>query len=116
MNAPGGIGSNWTVPRVREALLERPQFAADGVFFATCAAAADQPVASATAWRVPPEERATGYVHMVAALPAHRGRGLGRLVTLATLHHLRAHGFGEAVLDTDDFRLSAIRTYLGLGS
>jgi mycothiol synthase len=45
----------------------------------------------------------------------HRGRGLGRLVCLAVLHYLRHRGDVAAELSTDDFRLSAIRTYLGLG-
>jgi mycothiol synthase len=52
---------------------------------------------------------------MVCALDGHRGRGLGRLVTLAVLHHLRERGFRMADLSTDDFRLAAIKSYLGLG-
>jgi mycothiol synthase len=115
MSAPDGIGADWTVDKVRVSMMEQPQFAADGLFFAICDAAAELPVASATAWRVPADEYATGYVHMVGALPEHRGKGLGRLVTLATLHYFREHGFGDVILDTDDVRLPAIRTYLGLG-
>lgn len=51
----------------------------------------------------------------VAALPAHRGRGLGRLVCLAVLRHAAAMGHPGVFLMTDDHRLPAIRTYLGLG-
>jgi mycothiol synthase len=115
MESAGGIGADWTVEKVRARMMERPQFEADGLFFASDGAAGGRLVASAAAWRVPPEERATGYVHMVCALAEHRGRGLGRLVTLAVLHYLRDHGFGDALLDTDDFRIPAVRTYLGLG-
>jgi len=115
MEAPEGIGTGWTVEKVRASMMERPQFEADGLFFSTCNAEEDRPVASAAAWRVPAEERATGYVHMVAALSEHRGKGLGRLVTLATLHYMRQHGFRDVLLETDDFRGTAVRTYLGLG-
>jgi mycothiol synthase len=52
---------------------------------------------------------------MVCALSAYRGLGLGRLVTLAVLHHLQRRGFRSADLSTDDFRLAAIKMYLGLG-
>ncbi len=46
---------------------------------------------------------------------AHRGRRLGRCVSLAALRHMRQRGCQRAVLDTDDDRLPAIRTYLALG-
>jgi len=115
MEATGGIGTDWTVEKVRERLVTREQFEPDGLFFATCDALAGLPVASACAWRVLPPESAVGTVHMVCALDGHRGRGLGRLVTLAVLHRLRARGFRMADLSTDDFRLAAIKSYLGLG-
>jgi mycothiol synthase len=116
MATEGGIGREWTVEKVREQIIERPQFEATGLFFATCDAQGGRPVASACAWRrEEPDERAVGTVHMVCALPSHRGRGLGRLVTLAVLHNLRARRFRSADLSTDDFRLAAIKTYLGLG-
>jgi mycothiol synthase len=115
MESEQGIGAGWTVEKVRAAMMDRPQFEPDGLFFVTSDSEGGRPVASAAAWRVPPEERATGYVHMVCALPEHRGRGLGRLVTLATLHFMRERGFTDALLETDDWRLAAVRTYLALG-
>lgn len=115
MEATGGIGREWTVDRVRERMIERPQFEPEGMFFATCDAEQNRPVASATAWRSPVEQRVLGNVHMVCALDAHRGRGLGRLVTLAVLHYLRDRGFAMADLSTDDWRLAAVKSYLGLG-
>jgi mycothiol synthase len=57
----------------------------------------------------------TGYVHMVAVDPRHQGRGLGRALTVAVLYRFRELGMRRAVLQTDDFRLPAIRLYLGLG-
>jgi mycothiol synthase len=115
MGTEGGIGREWTVEKVQERITSRPQFEAAGLFFATCDAEGGRPVASACAWRTAPEERRLGNVHMVCALPSHRGRGLGRLVTLAVLHYLRGRGDQSADLTTDDFRLAAIKSYLGLG-
>ena len=117
METEGGIGREWTVEKVRQRLVSRPQFEAAGLFFATCDAEGERPVASACAWRGEEEEEGgeIGTVHMVCAIPSHRGRGLGRLVTLAVLHNLRRRGFASADLTTDDFRLAAIKSYLGLG-
>ena len=129
MESEGGIGREWTVEKVRERLVSQPQFEAPGLFFATSDTESGRPVASACAWRggVGGEEAAdrragqreeagdTGTVHMVCAMPSHRGRGLGRLVTLAVLHYMRRRGFASADLATDDFRLAAIKSYLGLG-
>jgi len=115
MGTQGGVGREWSVEKVRERLIDRPQFEAAGLFFVTCDAEGDRPVASACAWRSAPEEREMGNVHMVCALLSHRGRGLGRLVTLAVLHYLRARGFRSADLTTDDVRVAAIKSYLGLG-
>lgn len=56
-----------------------------------------------------------GWVHWVGADPTHVGKGLGRAVVLAVLHAAQATGKRESGLTTDDPRLAAIRTYLGLG-
>ena len=40
------------------------------------------------------------YVNVVATLPEARGRGLGRLVTLAALRDARERGAGAAVLES----------------
>jgi mycothiol synthase len=111
-----GIGTDWTAERCRERLTGRPQFEPDGLYFATSGNSPREEVAgSACAWRTNVEERETGYVHMVCVTPEHRGHGLGYWLTLATLHYFRAHGYTRAILNTDDFRLPAIQTYLRLG-
>ena len=115
MEAPEGIGRDWTVEKVRASMMEKPQFEAAGLYFVTSDAERGKPVASAAAWRNPTAGERTGYVHMVCALPGHRGRGLGRLVTLATLHYMRERGDQDVLLETDDFRAPAVKTYLGLG-
>lgn len=106
-----GIGE-WTVEKVRESLTGKPQFEPDGLFFATYEGKA---IGSACAWRLEPEERKKGYLHMVCVLPEHRGRRIGHLVTLAVLHWFRDHGFEEVWLSTDDHRIPAIKSYLRLG-
>ena len=107
-----GIGADWTAAKVAEQFSTRPQFTPDAVFFAILGG---RPVGTAAAWRIPETETRQGYVHMVCVLPEHRGKGLGYLVTLATLHWFKQHGFASVLLETDDWRLAAIRVYLQLG-
>lgn len=100
----------WTVEKTRAALLE------DRAVLATYVVAhGDTPVATASARYAPDQRPGSGYVHWVGADPAHRGRGLGALVSLRVLHHFREMGCRDAVLETDDFRLPAIKVYLALG-
>lgn len=73
------------------------------------------PVATASAWLVPRWGQGTGVLHMVGVMGCHTGRRLGRVVSLAALGQMVAEGRRRAVLQTDDHRLAAIRTYLGLG-
>jgi mycothiol synthase len=54
-------------------------------------------------------------VHYVAAAPDHAGKKLGYLASLATLYEFVRLKCKMAVLDTDDYRLPAIKTYLNLG-
>ena len=56
-----------------------------------------------------------GYLHWVAVAPRARGRGLGREAVLATVSVFADCGFEQVVLETDDDRLPAISSYLGLG-
>ncbi|MDE2847037.1 MAG: GNAT family N-acetyltransferase [Gemmatimonadota bacterium] len=107
-----GIGTDWTAEKCRKELTETEPFMADGCFFATRSGVA---VATACAYDVQPEGISAAQVHMVCATPSHRGKGLGRLVTLAVLHYMRERGYAAAFLGTDDFRVPAVKTYLGLG-
>jgi mycothiol synthase len=75
----------------------------------------DQPVATATAWESGNEDNKNWYLHMVGVLPEYSGKGLGYAVSLAVLHKIRDAGGMAACLETDDFRLPAIRIYLKLG-
>jgi len=51
----------------------------------------------------------------VGARSSERGRRLGEVVTRRVLVHFADSGLDQAVLETDDFRLPAVRTYLRLG-
>ncbi len=56
-----------------------------------------------------------GYIHMVAAKPDYRGRGLGHMLNLLAVATLKREGMETAHLTTDDWRLAAIKTYLKAG-
>ena len=56
-----------------------------------------------------------GEMGWVAADPAHRAKGLGRVVSAAVTARLLRAGYRDIYLRTDDFRLAAIKTYLRLG-
>jgi mycothiol synthase len=74
----------------------------------------ETPVATATAWFQAEFGEEVGYLHMVGAHPDYSGWGLGYAVSLAALLQMRADGKLKSVLETDDFRLPAIKTYLKL--
>lgn len=101
-----------TAQDTRNEITDRDVFAPEGLFFVTHN---DTPVGTATAWRQSVDESDIGYVHMVGVLGEHTGRKLGKWVSLAVLHYFRDNGFVCSMLDTDDFRLPAIKTYLNLG-
>lgn len=107
-----GIGKDWTAESVRSFLIDRPQFDPRNLFFVTFDG---EPVGTACAWRLDPNERRVGYLHMVCVRPEHRGHGLGYWLTVQVLHRFKELGFSSAMLRTDDFRLAAIRQYLRLG-
>ena len=72
-------------------------------------------VATASARLIPDEFPGSGYVHWVGGDPEHRGKRLGYLASLATLHEFARLGCQDTVLHTDDFRIPAIKVYLALG-
>ena len=118
MDPPGAIPvtGGWTIEAVRARHVRHPSFRPEWTFFAVDATDPQAtPLASATAWREIDAQPGHGAIHMVAALPEWRGKGLGRAVTLAALYALDARGDVVATLKTDDWRVAAIRTYLGLG-
>lgn len=87
-------------------------FLPERVLFICCKG---EPVATASAWHSPKFGMTTGQVHYVGVLPGHQGKKLGYLISLAVLHRFVEEGFNDAVLETDDFRVPAIKTYIKLG-
>ena len=73
----------------------------------------DEVVGTATAWELR-QRPGHGMLHYLAVLPEHRGKRLGQALTARVLRLLKEMGYTDAWLSTDDFRLSAIRTYLAL--
>ena len=56
-------------------------------------------------------DRDHGEVYVVGVSPATQGRGLGRLLTLAGLHHLHDRGVREVILYVESDNAPAIRIY-----
>ena len=100
----------WTSERLRRILIDAPDV--KKVFIVDFGG---RPVASASARVLPEDYPNSGYVHWVGVDPAHQGQKLGYFVTLATLHEFKRMGLHDAVLETDDPRLAAIKTYQNLG-
>lgn len=100
----------WTPEKVQEALVDAPD-----VKKILVVDAGGLPVATASARLAPDVHPGSGYVHWVAVDPAHQGQKLGYFVTLAVLHEFVQMGCNDAVLETDDHRLAAIKTYQNLG-
>jgi ribosomal protein S18 acetylase RimI-like enzyme len=57
----------------------------------------------------------TGEINWVASVDGHRGKGLGDVVTLAALQRLHELGYQSCWLETDDWRIPAIKTYFKYG-
>jgi predicted dehydrogenase/GNAT superfamily N-acetyltransferase len=76
----------------------------------------DKPVATALANHAPTDWAPQGAeVGWVAVDPAHRGKGLGYMVSAAALKRNLSAGYKNIYLLTDDFRTPALKTYLKMG-
>ena len=77
---------------------------------------ADGAVIGTASSRLLPEHfPGSGYVHWIGVAGAHRRRGVAAALLARVLDDFRERGCGAAVLETDDFRLPAIRAYLRCG-
>lgn len=61
------------------------------------------------------EHHAVGEVYVVGVVPAARGTGLGRVLTLAGIAHLHSRGLQAVMLYVDADNTAAVRLYQDLG-
>jgi mycothiol synthase len=101
---------NWTPQQVREKLIDAPDVKKTFIIEFE-----GRPVATTSVRLLPNRFPGSGYVHWVAADPEHQGQRLGYIVTLAALYEFARMGCKDAVLETEDQRLAAIKTYQNLG-
>ena len=110
LNSTGQLG-DWDVDRAGDWLTGERSAISEGTFIVTFDG---RP--AATCCTIPPtstERRAE--LGWLSVSPEHQGRGLGSQVCLAVLHFARRMGYAEIYLNTDDWRLPAVKTYLALG-
>ncbi|MGC4192014.1 MAG: GNAT family N-acetyltransferase [Thermomicrobiales bacterium] len=100
----------WSVETVRERLTQAADV--DAIYVIVFDG---RPVATASSRHDYERFPGSGYVHWVAASSEHGGRRLGPALMDCLLIDFRNRGYRDAVLETDDFRLPAIRTYLRHG-
>ena len=91
-------------------MTDKPHYTEDLCFFLLVSG---EPAATFTVIADPDTKE--GYLHMVGSKPAFRGRGLGTLMNRLSVAELKRLGMRSAYLDTDDFRIPAIRGYLRAG-
>ncbi|OPZ83290.1 MAG: Mycothiol acetyltransferase [bacterium ADurb.Bin429] len=104
--------TTWAVEDFLRIMLDDPSFLPERIIFARDPSGVPCAVAAAYRNAQYPEH---GYLHYVGCHPAHAGKRLGWAVSLACLYRFREEGCRRVVLQTDDFRLPAIKTYLRLG-
>lgn len=107
-----GLGTGgWTEEDFRKSMLEMRGILPEGIFFIVN----DKDSIVATATGVLKSNPDVGYLHMVSVHPGYRGKGLAKPVNAAVLRYLSVKGRKYITLDTDDFRIPAIKVYLSLG-
>lgn len=104
------FGEVWSVGDVRNRLINAPDVHA--VYVITWEG---RVVATASSRHVPDYQLGTGYVHWVGTHPDHARKGLATALIERVLQDFRSRGYASAILQTDDFRLPAIRAYLRYG-
>jgi mycothiol synthase len=99
-----------------EQRMAEPWFDPDGFFLAVPAdAAAGERVLGFHWTKAHDATPAYGEVYVVGVAPEARGTGLGGLLTLTGLRHLRARGLGEVILYVEADNAPAVAMYQRLG-
>ncbi len=107
--AEGLDTGNWTEQDFQTKMLDMEGLEPDGIFFVIDK---DGRIAgTATGWMKPN----FGYIHMVGMHTDYRGKGLAKALNAKAVQYLLEKGCKRIMLDTDDFRIPAIKVYLYLG-
>ena len=106
-----GLNSDKDISNFKNAISEREGVKPEKDLFFVCDETGKRVATTAAIVR----KEGIGGVHMVAALPECRGKGIGHFLIRRAVNILYARGFEEMGLTTDDFRLPAIKTYLDAG-
>ena len=104
--------AEWDESRARTVLLDHPEVLRTWLAIDK---ATGEVLGTASEAHHPDRYGERGYVHFVGAGSAARGRGVGALLMQAVMDGFVRDGRTGAVLETDDFRLPAVRLYLRLG-
>lgn len=101
---------DWDEERVHKELLHTPDVhAVYGVSYQ------NKLVATASSQIRAHRSTTSGYVHWVASHPDYRGRNLALALVTRLLQDFVERHYRDAFLETQAFRLAAIKTYLRLG-
>jgi len=65
--------------------------------------------------KVPAADGSYGEVYVVGVSPDAQGMGLGKVLTLTGLRHLRSRGLDEVILHVESDNAAAVKVYEGLG-
>lgn len=98
-----------------EARLDRELTAAPDVQAVYVVARGDAVVGTASCRYIPARFPDAGYVHWVGVAPEHLRLGIASALLARVLRDFRERGYAAAALETDDFRIPAIRSYLKFG-
>lgn len=104
------FGVPWDIDRVHNKLTEAPDVKA--IYIVDWQG---RPVATASSRCLPDRFPGAGIVHWVGTQPHHAHRGLSSVLITRLFEDFLQRGYTEAVLETDDFRIPAIRLYLKFG-
>lgn len=86
-----------------------------GIFFAIHRKTG-KPAGTCSAWHNPSKTHPSGgELAWLGVHPSHRGRRLGKALCAAVINRFYEAGYARIYLNTDDFRLPAVKTYLELG-
>jgi mycothiol synthase len=102
----------WTETTVAE---WRDRALPDGFLVVEHVATGDLVATAMAAHRPQKLHPAGGELGWVAGSPAHAGKGLGAAVCGAVVRRFLGAGYGRIYLQTDDWRLAAVKVYLKMG-